>query len=195
VLQLRSPLQRCHEQTGVRAIHERQGKFDGCKQHCTFAETCNNNPMTTSRPPGLSAEEYALSQAQEAFTWYMNAGRKAKVRYQIVELMIIAVSTAVTITGVLYPHDARVPAILGALVAALATIRSMNHWRDNWTRFTLARTELRSQMRLYRADAAPYDNSTTKAEILVRTVNAIQIQENQGWFALLDKAEGSSKAH
>lgn len=126
----------------------------------------------------------ALREARTAYDWYVRNGAASRTRYQVSEVVLVCVAAAVPIAGILAPDDARLPAILGAVVVALTGLRAIFHWRDNWMRFSLASTAIKAEIRLYELGAPPYDDPTTRDAALIHNVNGVERSETSGWMSL-----------
>jgi hypothetical protein len=128
-------------------------------------------------------DTYALSQAEKAREWYQHNREATRIRFQVSEVAILLISAAVPISGVLTPHDARLPTAIGALVVALTGLRPVFHWRDNWIRSAITASVLDAEIRLYLVHAPPYDRTDRSARLL-RRLNEIEGAEYATWAQL-----------
>lgn len=131
----------------------------------------------------------ALDVAREQRDHYYQQVTRTRWKYYASEVSILVVSAAVTVTGVLIPGDARAPACLGAAVATLIGLRSVFHWRENWTRSAMATSQINAEMRLYQLRAAPYDQTASRDTELIARLNALQAVETQAWVQVADPNE------
>src|SRR2546429_402872 len=117
----------------------------------------------TSEPSDLSESTgYALTLANGSYEWYRVRAIRCRRAYRVAETTVLAISTAVPTSAVLAPGNARITAILGALVVILSGLRSIFHWQDNFLRFSAAREAIEAERRLFRTAAEPYDNLETR---------------------------------
>jgi Protein of unknown function (DUF4231) len=126
----------------------------------------------------------ALDEARGSFAWYERNAKISRLRYQISEVVLVCVAAAVPIAGILTPSDARLPAVLGAVVVALTGLRAIFHWRDNWMRFSLASGAIKAEVRLYQLGADPYSDPASRDAVLVRNINSVEHSETSGWMSL-----------
>jgi hypothetical protein len=145
-----------------------------------------------STPSEIQADQaddsYALSQAEKARAWYQRNREASRVRFQISEVALLMISAGVPISGVLTPHDARLPTAIGALVVALTGLRPVFHWRDNWIRSAITASVVDAEIRLYLVHAPPYDR-TDRASRLLRRLNEVEGAEYATWAQLSGPAK------
>lgn len=140
----------------------------------------------------MAASENPLQQAEESFQWYVDNSRSSRLRYQVSEVVLLVVASAVPIAVIVSPGNAKVPAVLGATVVALSGLRAVFHWHDNWTRFSMAAMSIKAERRLYLLGAEPYDDPATRDHVLIRNVNGIESKETSGWMTLAAPGSGPS---
>jgi Protein of unknown function (DUF4231) len=138
---------------------------------------------SASQQLGSSTESSASREAQALFYWYVDNARSSRFRYQVSEVILLVVAASVPIAGILTPGDARLPAALGAVVVMLTGLRSVFHWHDNWTRFSMACASLKAELRLYDQRVPPYDDPT-RDDVLVKNVNNVELTETTQWMRL-----------
>jgi hypothetical protein len=124
---------------------------------------------------------YAMSIANHSYEWYRNRVIVARRAHRISETVLLIVSAAIPTSAVLVPHDATIPAILGAFVVILSGLRSVFHWQDNYLRFSGARESVEAERRLYHTGAPPYDDQATRDQVLAAAVSRIEREEMSGW--------------
>ncbi len=127
---------------------------------------------------------YAMTIANESYDWYRTRAIDARRAHRVSESMLLIVSAAVPTAAVLLPHDARLPAIFGAIAVVLAGLRSLFHWQDNYIRFSLAREAVESERRLYHTSAYPYDDPATRDRLLAAAVTRIEHDEMSTWIVI-----------
>lgn len=133
-------------------------------------------------PEALSANSgYAVSIANGSYNWYATAAIRSRRMYRLSEISVLVVSTAIPTTAAVSPHDAIMPAILGAIVVVLSGLRAVFHWHDNYLRFSRAREAVESERRLYHTIAKPYDDPATRDQVLVGAISKIEQAEMGGW--------------
>ncbi|MEU0090928.1 DUF4231 domain-containing protein [Kribbella sp. NPDC006257] len=129
-----------------------------------------------------SDDGHAIKLANESYRWYRDRAIACRRGYQIQERVTLVVAAAIPASAVLTHNDARIPAILGALVVILPGLRAIFHWQENYLRFSGAREAVKTQRRLYETGAAPYDDPTTRDRELTREITRIEQEEAAGWI-------------
>lgn len=136
-----------------------------------------------SRPESYPRAPY--EDVAAACRWYFRAAQKARVGYQMSEVVILLFAASVPIAGVLLPTEAWAAAVLGAIVTALTGLRAVFHWRVNWNRYAVTHMQLVAELRLYTAGVWPYSVAPPKREeYLVTKVNQIITLETISWADL-----------
>jgi uncharacterized protein DUF4231 len=119
--------------------------------------------------------------ADASYEWYRTHAVRSRRNFKISETVLIVVAAAVPTSAVLLPDDTTVPAILGAVIVVLTGLRSIFHWQDNFLRFSGAREAVEAERRLYITRAKPYDDDSTKEQVLAAAISRIEQQEMRGW--------------
>lgn len=132
---------------------------------------------------------YAMGLANGSYAWYNQAAAKARRAHRILEVLQLVFAAAIPVTAVLAPGDAKVPAVLGALVVVLTGLRSVFHWQDDYLRFSQAREAVEAERRLYRTGAEPYDDPGTRDRYLAAAVTRIEQQEMGVWIQIAGARE------
>ena len=78
---------------------------------------------------GASFGDIVRTRLRNLHDTYWGLAERARVHYQIAEVVLLLVAATVPIAGILTPGDSRLAAILGAVVTALTGLRSVFHWR------------------------------------------------------------------
>lgn len=92
------------------------------------------------------------------------------------------IAAAIPASAALMHNDARVPAVLGALIVVLAGLRSVFHWQENYLRYSGAREAIEAQRRLYLTEATPYADPATRDQELADAITRIEQEEMAGWI-------------
>ncbi|WP_448640268.1 DUF4231 domain-containing protein [Geodermatophilus sp. URMC 63] len=138
-----------------------------------------------SKPPGSAASPFdALAEAQTCWNSYHHAAARSQRGFRVSEVVLLAVCSLIPISGILTPNDARLPAILGAVVVALTGLRSVFHWRDSWLSCEMVCEKIQCEMRLYKAGVHPYGEPNSKDQQLASRLNNIERQEMLHWASL-----------
>ena len=125
---------------------------------------------------------YAMGIANDSYEWYRSHAIRSRKAYRISETAVLVVSAAIPAAAAVAPHDAVVPAILGATAVILSGLRAVFHWQDNYLRFSGAREAVEAERRLYYTYSMPYDDPTTRDRILAVSISRIEQAEMGGWI-------------
>jgi hypothetical protein len=101
--------------------------------------------------------------------------------YKSLETALLIIAAAIPTSAAIARHNVIVPAVLGAVVVILSGLRSVFHWQDNYLRFSRAREAVEAERRLYKTGAAPYNDETSKDQILAAAVSRIEQEEMTAW--------------
>src|ERR1700744_5956798 len=127
---------------------------------------------------------YAIEIANGSYEWYKVHAIRSRKAYRLSEASIVAASAAIPTSAAIYPHDIVIPAILGAVVVIISGLRALFHWHDNYLRFSRAREAVEAERRLYHTASVPYNDISTRAQILVSSISRIEQQEMAGWIKI-----------
>ncbi|MFD1541889.1 DUF4231 domain-containing protein [Nonomuraea guangzhouensis] len=124
---------------------------------------------------------YALGLADSSYEWYRRAAIKARSYFRLSETLQLLISATIPVVAVLVPGDARVPAVLGAVLMVLTGLRSVFHWHDDYIRFSIARETVEAERRLYLTRSVPYHDDSTRDQRLASMITMIERQEMDAW--------------
>ncbi|WP_344214911.1 DUF4231 domain-containing protein [Kribbella sancticallisti] len=125
---------------------------------------------------------YALKLANDSYNWYREHAITCRRAYRLQETVILVIAAAIPASAALMNNDARVPAVLGALIVVLAGLRAIFHWQENYLRYSGAREAVEAQRRLYFTGAPPYADPATRDQELAEAVTQIEQEEMAGWI-------------
>jgi hypothetical protein len=125
---------------------------------------------------------YAMTVANNSYEWYRTHAVISRQAFRISEIALLIVSAAIPAAAAVQPHNAIAPAILGAIVVVLTGLRVVFHWQDNYLRFSRAREAVEAERRLYYTGAEPYDEASTRDQVLAASVTRIEQDEMGGWI-------------
>jgi hypothetical protein len=137
---------------------------------------------------------YALTVADDSYSWYRRAAGKARRFYRLSECLQLVLSAAVPVSAVLSPGDAKVPAILGTLIVIVTGLRSIFHWHDDYLRFSAARESVEAERRRYHTGGQPYTDPGTRDQLLVDAITRIEHQEMDNWLQLVSQRSEAEDA-
>jgi hypothetical protein len=140
-------------------------------------------PAGTDREAG----QYAATLADESYSWYRMAAVRSRKRHRVSALVLQVFAASIPLTAAISPHNAVLPAILGAAIVVVSGARSTFNWHENYLRFSGAREAVETQRRLYRLGAEPYHDTATRDRVLVAQVIAIEQEEMASWLKVISE--------
>jgi hypothetical protein len=140
-------------------------------------------PDTEGEP--RSGAAYALRVADESYDWYRSRAIRTRSYHRWAEALLVLVSAAVPVSGLVAPGRAAVPAVLGTLVVIIVGLKGVFHWQEDYLRFSQAREAVERERRLFRTGASPYDSEEGRAQTLVEAVSRIEQQEMGNWLRMM----------
>ena len=146
--------------------------------------------METPKDQGAeapTATSYAMGLADGSYDWYKKHAIRARRSYKVAETALVIVAAAIPTSAVVLPDSNIVPAVLGAVVVVITSLRAIYHWQDNYLRFSQAREAVEAERRLYYTRADPYDDEETREKLLAAAVTRIERDEMRGWVELAAK--------
>lgn len=138
----------------------------------------------TSDALDKTTEGYAMTIADDSYSWYQRRAADTRRAYRASEVIFIIVSASIPIAGIIAPTNAMPPAILGALVVIISGLRSVFHWQENYLRFSSAREAVEAERRLYRTRSNPYEDPAKRDQILVARISKIEQDEMGVWMEI-----------
>jgi Protein of unknown function (DUF4231) len=130
---------------------------------------------------------YAMTVANASYDWYRKAAIRSRKAFRTSETGLLITAAAIPTAAALQPHNAIMPALLGAVVVILSGMRAVFHWQENYLRFSRAREAVEAERRLYYTDAMPYDSASTRDQVLAASVSRIEQDEMGGWIKVAAK--------
>jgi hypothetical protein len=137
--------------------------------------------MGGSTPDEAAESSYSMTLADGSYGWYQKAATRARTAYRISEIVILVTAAAVPVSAVISPGNAIAPGVLGGVVVVASGLRSIFHWQDNYLRFSGAREAVEAERRRYRTASPPYEDPSTRDQILAAAVTRIEQDEMSGW--------------
>jgi hypothetical protein len=125
---------------------------------------------------------YALGIANNSYRWYRNAAIRARRSHRMSAVAIQAIAASIPAVAAISPRSATIPAILGAVIVVLSSLRSIYRWQENYLRFSGAREAVEAERRLYYTNTTPYNDALTKDQTLASRVTKIEQEEMAGWI-------------
>ena len=149
-----------------------------------------SEPAASPSPPVPPDHDPHLAYARTEREWYAKHAPRARLGYQLLEIVVITLGASVPVAAALDAHVG-VTAVLGAAVVVATGVRSVFRWQENWIGFIDAQIQLDDEITLYALGDAPYGD-TDRGERLARAVQAVKRQETERWRARRNAAGRSA---
>ncbi|WP_415936603.1 DUF4231 domain-containing protein [Streptomyces sp. 039-1] len=138
-----------------------------------------------------------MTLANGSYEWYKRAAIRSRRAFRFSETAILAISSCIPLSAVFASNNSAAPAVLGAAIVVISGLRSIFYWQDNYVRFSRAREAVEAERRRYNINSTPYDDPSTKDEILTYRVTQIEQGEMDNWLkvALEGPKPGSAQSN
>lgn len=140
--------------------------------------------MSDTPGENISGSAYALDLANKSYDWYRYAAIRSRRYFRLSETILLLTAASIPVMAALRPGDARIPAVMGAIVVILTGLRSLFHWPEDYLRFSQAREAVEAERRRYHTGAAPYDESAKRDMVLAANITRIEQQEMSAWVQI-----------
>jgi hypothetical protein len=147
----------------------------------------------------MNEEEYISSRVDDQIGWYDGKSQRAQWWFKWLRGAEILSATAIPLIAG-FAHDpfpvTLVIALLGALIAFLSAIISLNQFQENWIEYRTTCETLRHEKFLFQTKAEPYHEEEAFPLFVERVENLIS-RENSNWSqytkASVEKTKSKSK--
>ena len=160
----------------------------------------------TARPPPeagrfsslrdlMAPEEYLKLRLEDQIDWYDRKSAINKAWFKWLSIVEIVSASAIP---VLAPYAGESLAIkvatgiLGALIAVIASIKSLMQLQKNWIDYRTTSESLKKEKFLFLTASEPYAHERAFS-VLVQRVEALISKENTDWAQYIAKAEAKNK--
>jgi len=131
----------------------------------------------------MSEEEYMSSRVDDQIGWYDQKSQKAQCWFKWLRgTEIISAAAIPVIAGFAkapFPVTL-VLALLGALIAIIASVVSLNQFQENWTEYRTTCESLKHEKFLFLTKAEPY-HEEEPFRLFVQRVESLISKENSAW--------------
>jgi hypothetical protein len=140
----------------------------------------------------MTPQEYIEQRLNDQQTWLSNKSGQNKKRYITIQSTLIVLASLVTLVSVFdFPELKYITALIGALIAILTGIQSLNKYQDHWIEYRTTAESLKREYFLFETKCDPY-NTRDSFPVLVERVEQILANENLNWQERVKREEGGS---
>ena len=130
---------------------------------------------------------YARDVADKSYDWYKKAAIRSRRAHRTSAIAIQIVAASIPVSVALAPSEPTIPAVLGAVIVLLSSLRSIFNWQEDYLRFSSSREAVEQERRRYRLRVKPYDDPVTRSGLLAELVSEIEKNEMSGWLKTVSR--------
>lgn len=144
----------------------------------------------------MNEEEYISSRVDDQIGWYDKKSQKAQCWFKLLRGIEIISAAAIPIiagfTKEPFPVTL-VVGLLGALIAVITSIVSLNQFQENWTEYRTTCESLKHEKFLFLTNAEPY-HEEEPFRLFVQRVESLISKENSVWSQYTQAAFEKTKS-
>lgn len=143
----------------------------------------------------LTPEEYITERVDDQISWYDRKSQGAQRWFKRLRGLEIISAGAIPLFagfGDGSTWSIIVVGVLGAVVAILASLLSLNQFQENWIEYRTTCESLKHEKYLYLTNAEPYNEEDTFG-LFVQRIESLISKENSAWSQYTKSGSDSSK--
>jgi hypothetical protein len=151
--------------------------------------------MTGALPEPARAEDrddLVWQQMTAIFAWYDKSATRSRLLYQCLKLAALVAGAAVTVLAAI-SAPAALTASLAGLIVVVEGAQQLFQFHPNWISYRSTAEALRQQAFLYAAGVGPFDDETTRRELLATSLRDLTMRENAAWTSTMRQAQADSQ--
>jgi hypothetical protein len=145
-----------------------------------------------SKLENMDAQEYIQQRVDDQLNWFEKKSAWNQSRYKWLRTGTIAASVSIPVlSGMIAQFSwlTYVVGALGAMVALIEGILSLNKYQDNWVHYRSTAEALKREKLLFQTRSGLYQKAQDPFHLLVSQVETILQSENQAWRESTTKEE------
>ena len=107
-----------------------------------------------------SEPDSGYGRLEDQIGWYDRKSISAQSTHKWLRWIQIVVAALVPVAALVFPHDAIVAGLLGAVIVVLSGFQEIGAYQRNWIKYRSTCEALRHEKYLYAGRAGPYDSMT-----------------------------------
>ncbi|MEW8323545.1 MAG: DUF4231 domain-containing protein [Candidatus Thiodiazotropha taylori] len=131
----------------------------------------------------MNEEEYISSRVDDQIGWYDKKSQKAQFWFKLLRGIEILSAAAIPIIAGFAKEPfpvTLVVGLLGALIAVITSIVSLNQFQENWTEYRTTCESLKHEKFLFLTNAEPY-HEEEPFRLFVQRAESLISKENSAW--------------
>ena len=144
----------------------------------------------------MNEEEYISSRVDDQIGWYDQKSKKAQCWFKWLRGVEILSATAIPLIAGFAKEPfpvTLVVAVLGALIAVISSIVSLNQLQENWTEYRTTCESLKHEKFLFLTKSEPY-HEEEPYRLFVQRVESLISKENSEWSQYTQAAIEKTKS-
>lgn len=134
---------------------------------------------------------YARDVADKSYDWYKKAAIRSRRAHRTSAIAIQVVAASIPVSVALAPSEPTIPAVLGAVIVLLSSVRSIFNWHEDYLRFSSSREAVEQERRRYRLRVKPYEDPVTRSGLLAERISEIERNEMSGWLKTVSRPKAA----
>ena len=138
----------------------------------------------------MNSNEYIAKRVDDQVNWYDKKSQHAQRWFKGLRgVEIVAAALIPLLAGFApeaFPANFTI-AVLGALIAVIAAVISLNQFQENWIKYRTTCESLKHEKHLYLTKAEPYQ-SEESFQLFVQRVESLISKENRDWSYYVQKS-------
>lgn len=144
----------------------------------------------------MTPEEYISERVDDQINWYDKKSQRAQRWFKILRAIEIIAAGSIPLfagfgDGVSW--SVVVAGVLGAVVAILASLLSLNQFQENWIEYRTTCESLKHEKYIFLTKAEPYSEEDPFG-LFVQRIESLISKENSAWSQYTQSGADSSKS-
>ena len=143
----------------------------------------------------MSPEEYIDQRVDQQIAWYSRKSKTAQNWFKSLRMVEIIAAASIPILagfGTDLPHNTFTLALLGSVIAVIASFVSLNQYQENWMAYRTTCESLKHEKFLFLTKAERYSDADPFL-LFVQQVEGLISKENSAWSQYTKAGTAASK--
>lgn len=137
----------------------------------------------------MEQEKYIKERIDNQIEWYSKKSSRAQLWFKSMRIFEISAAAAIPfLSGYTFETNQVIIGLLGACIAIVAGIVSINKFQEIWIQYRTTSESLKHHKYLYQTESKPYDGEDS-FKMLVATTEALISKENSNWNIYIKQIE------
>ncbi|MDW6005462.1 DUF4231 domain-containing protein [Vibrio mangrovi] len=140
----------------------------------------------------MNEQQYIAERVDDQITWYSKKSQKAQRWFKQLRIVEILSAAAIPLIAGFakdpFPVTLTV-SLLGALIAVISSVISLNQFQKNWTEYRTTSESLKHEKVLFLTKTEPYHKEEDSFRLFVQRVESLISKENSAWLQYTQSAQ------